>query len=66
MFFKDRLLGLRKMAVLLIHEIAAGKLPLIVTFCIIISCVKPHYFCSAFHSAFLHSGFTVARERVAL
>ena len=34
MFFKDRLLGLWKMAVLL-HEVAAGKLPLIVTSCII-------------------------------
>ena len=33
MFFKDRLLGLRKIAVLL-HKVAAGKLPLIVT------CVK--------------------------
>ena len=43
MFFKDRLLGLQKMAVLL-HEVAAGKLPLIVTSCVIISCVKPHYF----------------------
>ena len=53
-FFKDRLLGLRKMAVLL-HEVAAGKLPLsciIHHFCII-SCVKPHYF----RSAFLRSGF---------
>ena len=40
MFFKDRLLGLRKMAVLL-HEVAAGKLPFIVTSCIMISCVKP-------------------------
>ena len=60
MFFKDRLLGLRKMAVLL-HGVAAGKLPLIVTSCIIISCVKPHYFRSvfrsAFRSAFLRSGF---------
>ena len=52
MFFKDRLLGLLKVAVLL-HEVAAGKLPLIVTSCVIISCVKPHYF----RSAFLHSGF---------
>ena len=34
MFFKDKLLGLRKMAALL-HEVAAGKLPLIVTSCII-------------------------------
>ena len=34
MFFKDKLVGLRKMAVLL-HEVAAGKLPLIVTSCII-------------------------------
>ena len=32
MFFKDRLLGLRKIAVLL-HKVAAGKLPLIVTSC---------------------------------
>ena len=29
MFFKDRLLGLRK---IVLHEVAAGKLPLIVTF----------------------------------
>ena len=29
MFFKDRLLNLRKIAVL--HKVAAGKLPLIVT-----------------------------------
>ena len=43
MFFKDRLLGLWKMAVLL-HEIAAGKLPLIVTSCII------SVLCSGFHS----------------
>ena len=40
------------MAVLL-HEVAAGKLPLIVTSCIMISCVKPHYF----RSAFLRFGF---------
>ena len=37
----------------LIHEVAVGKLPLIVTSCIIVSCVKPHYY----HSAFLCSGF---------
>ena len=30
MFFEDGLLGLRKMAVLL-HEVVAGKLPLITT-----------------------------------
>ena len=53
MCFNDRLLGLRKIAVLL-HEVAAGKLPLIVlpASCIN-SCVKPYYF----HSAFLRSGF---------
>ena len=44
------------MAVLL-HKVAAGKLPLIVTSCIIISCVKAHYFRSAFRSTFLRSGF---------
>ena len=37
-------------------QVAAEKLPLIVTSCII-SCVKPHYFHSAFHSVFLHFGF---------
>ena len=41
MFFKDRLLSLKKIAVLL-HKVAAGKLPLIVTSCQT-SCVKPHY-----------------------
>ena len=34
MFFKDKLLGLRKMVVLL-HEVATGKLPLIVASCIV-------------------------------
>ena len=49
-------MGLRKIAVLL-HEVTAGKLPLIVlpASCII-SCVKPYYFPSAFRSAFLRSG----------
>ena len=53
MCFSDRLLGLRKIAVML-HEVAAGKLPLIVlpASCII-SCVKSYYF----RSAFLRSGF---------
>ena len=57
MCFNDRLLGLRKIAVLL-HEVAAGKLPLIVlpASCII-SCVKPYYFRSTFRSAFQRSGF---------
>ena len=35
MIFKDRLLGLRKMAVLCTRSIVAGKLLLIVTSCII-------------------------------
>ena len=57
MCFNDRLLGLLKMAVLL-HEVAAGKQPLIVlpASCII-SCVKPYYFRSVFRSAFLRFGF---------
>ena len=62
MLFKDRLLGLRRMAMLL-HEVADGKLLLIVAsscflhhFCVI-SCVKPHYFRSALRFAFLCSGF---------
>ena len=57
MCFNDRLLGLRKIAVLL-YEVAGGKLPLIVlpASCII-SCVKPYYFRSAFRSAFQRSGF---------
>ena len=53
------MLGLQKIAVLL-HKVAAGKLPLhrhFVSLCLhqfcIISCVKPHYF----RSAFLRSGF---------
>ena len=56
MFFKDRLLSLQKMAVLL-HKVAAGKLPLIMTSCIILSREKVHYFGSTFHSAFLRFGF---------
>ena len=57
MCFNDRLLGLRKIAVLL-HEVTAGKLPLIVLpVSCIISCVKPYYFRSAFRSVFLRSGF---------
>ena len=59
MLFKDRLLGLRRMAVLL-HKVAAGKATVdrgfLHHFCII-SCVKPHYFRSAFRFAFLRSGF---------
>ena len=53
MCFNDRLLGLRKIAVLL-HEVTAGKLPLnVLPASCIISCVKPYYF----RSAFLRSGF---------
>ena len=63
MFFKDRLLGLWKMAVLL-HEVAAGKLLLIVTSSIIISCVKPHYFRSAFRPTFRLSQLLVKRVAV--
>ena len=62
MFFKDRLPGLVKIAVLL-HKVAAGKLPLIVTFCIIISCVNHITFVprSVPHSYIL--AFTVAPIR---
>ena len=65
MCFNDRLLGLRKIAVLL-HEVTAGKLPLIVlpASCII-SCVKPYYFRSAFRSAFLRSGFHSCPNEIA-
>ena len=58
MFFKDRLLGPRKIAVLL-HEVAAGKLPLIMTSCITLynflseTAILPFH---AFHSVFLRSG----------
>ena len=43
---------------MLLHEVAAGKLLLIVlpASCII-SCVKPYYFRSAFRSTFLRSSF---------
>ena len=60
MFFKDRLLGLRKMGVLFITRSSCWEATVDRDFLhrlCIISCVRPHYFRSAFRSAFQRSGF---------
>ena len=63
--FKDRLLGLRRMAVLL-HKVAAGKATVdrdfLHHFCII-SCVKPHYFtfCIPFRVPFRIPAFRLSQ-----
>ena len=60
MFFKERLLGLRRMAVLSHDSSSCWEATVdrnfLHHFCII-SSVKPHYFRSVFHSTFLRFGF---------
>ena len=60
MFFKDRLLGLRKIALRSSCWEATIDRDFVSDFLhrsCIISCMEPHYFRSTFCSMFLHSGF---------